>query len=92
MQETDIGGLQSVDSVIQMHVSSTDNEGHTLLHWAAKRPDGDAAFVQFWTQYVTPVNLRTSDGTGMTALGTALTTSGVLGWHMTASIGGADSK
>ena len=29
-------------------------------------------------------------GTGMAALGTALTTSGALGWHMTASIGGAD--
>jgi H+-translocating NAD(P) transhydrogenase len=29
-------------------------------------------------------------GTGMMALSTALTTSGVLGWHMTASIGGAD--
>lgn len=29
---------------------------------------------------------------GMTALSSALTTSGVLGWHMTASIGGADSK
>lgn len=29
-------------------------------------------------------------GTGMAALGGALTTSGVLGWHMTASIGGAD--
>ena len=28
--------------------------------------------------------------TGMAALGTALTTSGVAGWHMTASIGGAD--
>lgn len=28
-------------------------------------------------------------GTGMAALTTALTTSGVLGWHMTASIGGA---
>lgn len=29
-------------------------------------------------------------GTGMAALGGALGTSGVLGWHMTASIGGAD--
>lgn len=29
-------------------------------------------------------------GTGMAALSTALTTSGLLGWHMTASIGGAD--
>ncbi|KAG7351165.1 NADP transhydrogenase subunit alpha [Nitzschia inconspicua] len=29
-------------------------------------------------------------GGGMAALGTALTTSGALGWHMTASIGGAD--
>ena len=29
-------------------------------------------------------------GVGMTALTSALTTSGVLGWHMTASIGGAD--
>lgn len=29
-------------------------------------------------------------GTGMAALSTALTTSGILGWHMTASIGGAD--
>mmetsp|Transcript_22695 Transcript_22695/g.53599 ORF Transcript_22695/g.53599 Transcript_22695/m.53599 type:complete len:1064 (-) Transcript_22695:132-3323(-) len=29
-------------------------------------------------------------GTGLAALGGALTTSGVLGWHMTASIGGAD--
>lgn len=29
-------------------------------------------------------------GTGMAALGGALTTSGILGWHMTASIGGAD--
>jgi H+-translocating NAD(P) transhydrogenase len=29
-------------------------------------------------------------GTGMVALGSALTTSGALGWHMTASIGGAD--
>merc|ERR1712095_204942 len=29
-------------------------------------------------------------GTGLAALGTALGTSGVLGWHMTASIGGAD--
>jgi NAD(P) transhydrogenase len=29
-------------------------------------------------------------GTGMAALGGALATSGVLGWHMTASIGGAD--
>lgn len=29
-------------------------------------------------------------GVGMGALGSALTTSGVLGWHMTASIGGAD--
>jgi NAD(P) transhydrogenase len=29
-------------------------------------------------------------GTGMAALGGALTTSGALGWHMTASIGGAD--
>jgi len=29
-------------------------------------------------------------GTGLAALGTALTTSGVAGWHMTASIGGAD--
>lgn len=29
-------------------------------------------------------------GTGMAALSSALTTSGVLGWHMTASIGGAD--
>jgi H+-translocating NAD(P) transhydrogenase len=29
-------------------------------------------------------------GTGMGCLGGALTTSGVLGWHMTASIGGAD--
>lgn len=31
-------------------------------------------------------------GVGMTALTSALTTSGMLGWHMTASIGGADSK
>mmetsp|Transcript_943 Transcript_943/g.1948 ORF Transcript_943/g.1948 Transcript_943/m.1948 type:complete len:975 (+) Transcript_943:398-3322(+) len=29
-------------------------------------------------------------GTGLAALGGALTTSGALGWHMTASIGGAD--
>mmetsp|Transcript_20427 Transcript_20427/g.31525 ORF Transcript_20427/g.31525 Transcript_20427/m.31525 type:complete len:1062 (-) Transcript_20427:163-3348(-) len=29
-------------------------------------------------------------GTGLAALGGALTTSGILGWHMTASIGGAD--
>jgi len=29
-------------------------------------------------------------GVGMTALTSALTTSGILGWHMTASIGGAD--
>jgi NAD(P) transhydrogenase len=29
-------------------------------------------------------------GTGIAALGGALTTSGILGWHMTASIGGAD--
>merc|ERR1740124_1449223 len=29
-------------------------------------------------------------GVGMGALGSALTTSGALGWHMTASIGGAD--
>jgi len=29
-------------------------------------------------------------GTGVAALGGALTTSGILGWHMTASIGGAD--
>ena len=29
-------------------------------------------------------------GTGLSALGGALTTSGILGWHMTASIGGAD--
>jgi NAD(P) transhydrogenase len=29
-------------------------------------------------------------GVGMTSLTTALTTSGILGWHMTASIGGAD--
>lgn len=29
-------------------------------------------------------------GTGLAALGGALATSGVLGWHMTASIGGAD--
>src|SRR6056300_623107 len=29
-------------------------------------------------------------GTGLAALGGALGTSGVLGWHMTASIGGAD--
>jgi len=29
-------------------------------------------------------------GTGMASLTTALTTSGILGWHMTASIGGAD--
>ena len=29
-------------------------------------------------------------GTGLAALGGALTTSGMLGWHMTASIGGAD--
>lgn len=29
-------------------------------------------------------------GVGMASLSTALTTSGVLGWHMTASIGGAD--
>jgi NAD(P) transhydrogenase len=29
-------------------------------------------------------------GTGIACLGGALTTSGVLGWHMTASIGGAD--
>ena len=29
-------------------------------------------------------------GTGMAALSSALTTSGILGWHMTASIGGAD--
>jgi len=29
-------------------------------------------------------------GTGIAAIGGALTTSGVLGWHMTASIGGAD--
>lgn len=29
-------------------------------------------------------------GTGMAALSTALATSGTLGWHMTASIGGAD--
>lgn len=29
-------------------------------------------------------------GTGMAALSTSLATSGVLGWHMTASIGGAD--
>jgi H+-translocating NAD(P) transhydrogenase len=29
-------------------------------------------------------------GTGMAALSTALLTSGVMGWHMTASIGGAD--
>mmetsp|Transcript_25934 Transcript_25934/g.43238 ORF Transcript_25934/g.43238 Transcript_25934/m.43238 type:complete len:1054 (+) Transcript_25934:196-3357(+) len=29
-------------------------------------------------------------GTGMVALGSALSTSGALGWHMTASIGGAD--
>jgi len=29
-------------------------------------------------------------GVGMTALTSALTTSGLLGWHMTASIGGAD--
>lgn len=29
-------------------------------------------------------------GVGMTAITTALTTSGMLGWHMTASIGGAD--
>jgi H+-translocating NAD(P) transhydrogenase len=29
-------------------------------------------------------------GTGMVALSSALTTSGILGWHMTASIGGAD--
>ena len=29
-------------------------------------------------------------GTGLAALGASLTTSGILGWHMTASIGGAD--
>ena len=29
-------------------------------------------------------------GVGMTALSSALTSSGILGWHMTASIGGAD--
>lgn len=29
-------------------------------------------------------------GTGIAALGSSLTTSGLLGWHMTASIGGAD--
>jgi NAD(P) transhydrogenase len=29
-------------------------------------------------------------GVGMTSMMTALTTSGILGWHMTASIGGAD--
>lgn len=29
-------------------------------------------------------------GTGLAALGGSLTTSGILGWHMTASIGGAD--
>ena len=29
-------------------------------------------------------------GTGLAALGGALATSGALGWHMTASIGGAD--
>ena len=29
-------------------------------------------------------------GTGLAALSSALTTSGILGWHMTASIGGAD--
>jgi NAD(P) transhydrogenase len=34
----------------------------------------------------------TEAGLGMTALSSALTTSGALGWHMTASIGGADSK
>merc|ERR1719232_2560212 len=31
-----------------------------------------------------------SMGTGLAALGGALGTSGILGWHMTASIGGAD--
>jgi palmitoyltransferase ZDHHC13/17 len=61
------------EKVIAGHVSQCDAEGHSLLHWAAKRADGNAAFCQFWTRYISPITMKTNDGTGMTCLHWACT-------------------
>ena len=64
-------GADAVEEVIRKESIHTDREGHTLLHWAAKRTE-DLRFIQLWIQYI-PASTPTTDTSGMSALHWACT-------------------
>ncbi|KAL7580310.1 hypothetical protein ACA910_004346 [Epithemia clementina (nom. ined.)] len=64
-------GATQVEEVLRRELIPPDAEGHTLLHWAAKRTE-DLRFVQLWIRYI-PADTRTTDNTGMSALHWACT-------------------
>lgn len=64
-------GADVVDAILRQELAQHDPEGHTVLHWAAKRTE-DLRFVQLWSRYI-PITTPTTDGAGMSALHWACT-------------------
>ena len=67
----DFAGKAVVHETLERLAPQPTREGHTLLHWAAKRTE-DLRFVQLWLPYIDPLT-KTTDNTGMTPLHWACT-------------------